>query len=752
MATGAKRVNITSKRFMSEQSFADYFFDYLDALILDVTSRVWASQRGVFGAASLVSGGNDLFSITTLPIEFLDGNGNIVTLDSSEGTAVPFENESAIDYDVAIKHVEIPFGVFANSRTGNPFYDAFEDRVGDSADPGSVSEASGMLTINVNSVFESGVDHSGRKVTVWLKQPVSNVESVAIERDLVVAYSAPNNTVTTAALLGQTPGMASTTASDYTVAAQGPTVRRNTNLQTTAPYAFIGKVTGGGAGSPPSGFSTTGQIDVTDGINPDLQEAYENGRTIVPNGVSTAGEVNINTTDAGSDYRAALVVDRRGSDGSEDGSACVYFLQDPDSGVAMGVLTTLTDGTNLQTSEAADKSGTNNLDFTRGAVDLTTVVDPRHDMVLLTGYASVNGLFLINQVVDANTLEVKQLGNGGDPVSWPVESGNAQILRARMLGYSSTGFPDASGNTVGQEGIEFHGGATSAEVAASFFSAGGASSMRAYKNDGTKVFDVTGATGDTQVSQLTTQAIACSTGAGLDMAITNVNSTGDITIEASGSGGEINILASGTSGTPKVLISAEGNFDSDVEVAADNDITIEAGKDVSGVGNVSLIGKSIKATLNASQTENLISSIVGVYSATGDAAQSAFGPAVALEDNHGYLVFLETVFPHDCTINSITFDVDNQESRNVTILIGRRVFGSSSQTMSTESFTPLGAGATTLTINDSITNNTSMSRGTHTLYALFTIGASGAGGELTLFSGARVNVSYTKLFPYPSQT
>lgn len=751
MATGAKRVNITSKRFMSEQSYADYFFDYLDALILNVTSKVWSSQRGVFGAASLVSGGNDLFSVTTLPIEFLDGNGNIVTLDSSEGTAVPFENESAIDYDVAIKHVEIPFGVFANSRTGNPFYDAFEDRVGDSADPGSVSEASGMLTINVNSVFESGVDHSGRKVTVWLKQPVSNVESVAIERDLVVSYSAPNNTVTTAALLGQTPGMASTTASDYTVAAQGPTVRRNTNLQTTAPYAFIGTVTGGGAGNPPSGFSTTGQIDVSDGINPDLQEAYENGRTIVPNGVSTAGEVNINTTDAGSDYRAALAIDRRGSDGNEDGSACAYFLQDPDSGVAIGVLTTLTDSTNLQTSEPADKSGTNNLDFTRGGVDLTTVVDPRHDLVLLTGYSSVNGLFLINQVVDANTLEVKQLGNGGDPASWPVESGNAQILRARMLGYSTSGFPDSSGNTAGQEGVEFHGGPTASEVAASFFSGGADSALVAYNNAGLKAMDVTG-TGDTRLIQLTTTAIAATSGSGLDLSIINTNTNGDINIEASGSNGEINIIASGTMSTPKISILANGATQADIEIAAEQNVSISGGNDVSGIGNVTLGGRSIKATLNASQTENLIANLTVYGPSAGHAAQSAFGPAVALEDNRGFLVFIETVFPHDCTINSITFDVDNQESRNVTISIGRRVFGSSSQTMSTEAFTPLGAGATTLTINDSITNNTSMSRGTHTLYALFTIGASGAGGELTLFSGARVNVSYTKLFPYPAQT
>lgn len=81
--------------------------------------------------------------------------------------------------------------------------------------PTSITDnGDGTLTINVNSLADSGVDRSAtgpdgqRYVTV-------GCSTTGVEETLAIDYSAPDNTVTTSSLLGQ--NSASTTAGDYYV-------------------------------------------------------------------------------------------------------------------------------------------------------------------------------------------------------------------------------------------------------------------------------------------------------------------------------------------------------------------------------------------------------------------------------------------------------------------------------------------------------------------------------------------------------
>lgn len=275
MPTGNEKTNFADKRVLPQQSLKDGFFDYLAEEFLEVAKRVWAGKRGTFGAVSL-TGGTDKVSVSGLPVECLDGDGRILEVDGSDGTDLAFENALGVTYYLGARHVEVPSGVVRNPRVpGVVDYDVLVDAVGEKAAPDSVAEGVGVLDLVVDAVFEAGVDHSGRLATVYLLTPKTTVEATAIERNLVVTWDGSNNKVQTAGLLGQSSGSASTTPADYVVVAQGVTIRRNTDLSATSPYAFLGTATGAGAGGTPT-VSTAGQVNVQSGINESLDDVYGN--------------------------------------------------------------------------------------------------------------------------------------------------------------------------------------------------------------------------------------------------------------------------------------------------------------------------------------------------------------------------------------------------------------------------------------------------------------------------------------------
>jgi len=212
MSTGAKKVDIFLKKFLSQQQITENFFNYNEDKIHETLFQNFRSQ-GVFtpsAAASnvLSSSAINTFDIFT-PLEGTDDVGHVLNLDPAEGLQVPFENTNAVNYFVGLRFVRIPRETEVNVRTAAIKYTFLEEGIGVRSDPDTVvDDGDETLTITVDSVTEVGVSNAGRKVLVFLKGDAEN-QAQAFET-LTVIFSGGANKIETATALGQTLGDIST--------------------------------------------------------------------------------------------------------------------------------------------------------------------------------------------------------------------------------------------------------------------------------------------------------------------------------------------------------------------------------------------------------------------------------------------------------------------------------------------------------------------------------------------------------------
>jgi hypothetical protein len=443
MPTGNLRTNFADKRHLPQTRFKDTFFDYLAEELYETLHRVVGGRRGVFGTATLSADGADKFKVDALPVECLDGEGHvlILTLASGDATGIQFQNTVGVTYYAAVRHCLTPTGIDRNPRTGLLDYDMLEDRIGLSGNPNSVTEVAGTLRFVVDALFESGVSHAGRKVTVWLNSPKTVEEDVAIERDLPVQWTGGQNVVVTTGLLGQGSGSASVLATDYTAAATGVTVRRNTDLSVTDPYVYLGSVTGVGAGGTPVAFSTAGQIDVTAGLMPPtLDLAYDgtgsagSGRAIEVD----AGAVEMNTDSAGPDdlHNAQLRLSRLAS--TDYFQLSLEVLMGDVSSVPLLLCQEFGGIRNENCSISGDT-----ITFA-SANPLAWYLDKDVQFIWLkTGaYAGVYAFVSVG----ANTVACRDFQTGVTP-AWPALTGQvASVMQPRMV--FSNGLPSAAPSTI----------------------------------------------------------------------------------------------------------------------------------------------------------------------------------------------------------------------------------------------------------------------------------------------------------------
>ncbi len=488
--TGDKRTNFADKRHLPQERFQAGFFDYLADELLAVAHHLWGSRRGVFGIAEFDGDGAGKFKVDNLPKEFLDGDGHILAPTTSDATQISVQNTLGIAYYVGAKHCLIPSGVARNPRTGHYDYDLLEDRIGVVDEPDSVVEGSGTLTVTVDSVFETGVSHAGRHVTVWHRRCKSGDPDVAIERDLVVSYVGGHNVVTTSGLLGQPGGSASTVPADYQVAATGLTVRRNTDLRSQAAYAFLTILTGTGGAIGPADFNSADQINVTSGLTPSLDTAYDgslgsgSGRVVSVDG----GAVDLRSTGASSGDvdRAALRVSRIGS--SEACGIAAELIARESDGVTLAGLRSLTKtGNVLLAQENCQVLAGGSLDLTRGgSLDLTAAgLSPACDLARVDGTATSDGLYLLSVVVDLNTVTLRQLDGTAWSPSGYGETGEVTFLRP--LGWAAgPGFASSAPRSEGLRGALSvgHNGDGMSGAAHRFLPGGVASSAEFFDVDG----------------------------------------------------------------------------------------------------------------------------------------------------------------------------------------------------------------------------------------------------------------------------
>ena len=268
MSTGARKVIIFLKKFLTQQQITENFQEYLERLILESFGETWQSQ-GVFSpnlnTQNLFSSDTvDTFDLFT-PLRGTNGPlGNILNLDAADANNIAFENTNAIDYSVGLRFVQIESGVETNVRTGEKKYTFFEEGIGEKGEPNSVvDDGDETLTMVVDNVFENGVSSAGRKVLVYLKNPVSDADTF---ETLTVIFTGGQHKIETSAAFGQQTGFLSTDPADYTVIALGPTVRRNTDLSLDPDIMFLGVVTGKGIGNSPDTFNQSAAVNLSLGL------------------------------------------------------------------------------------------------------------------------------------------------------------------------------------------------------------------------------------------------------------------------------------------------------------------------------------------------------------------------------------------------------------------------------------------------------------------------------------------------------
>jgi len=291
MPTGDQYVNLALKRFLSQNRMSANFLDYCVDMTRDGISRFFpASGLFTFPVAITPDFGVPDFDLSPDPIEGVDNQGRVLKLEgASRLQGIPFENTTGDEYWLGLSYIEVPDGVYANPRTGLPEYDKWREEVGvrNEPDAGSIADGGGYITARVNDLFIDGASHNGRDVTIWLINPVSIDESVAIETVSVV-YSAGNNNITTGGDLGQS--TISTTNTDYQVACIGVSIRNAGATPAGDPftgnYCVLGYIVGGTPGSDDEGA----QVDLSGGGSHTLQKAYDglsgggSGRIITING------------------------------------------------------------------------------------------------------------------------------------------------------------------------------------------------------------------------------------------------------------------------------------------------------------------------------------------------------------------------------------------------------------------------------------------------------------------------------------
>lgn len=441
MPTADNKVNIYEKRLLSLTAIKDNFLDFLTDEIDEIVSAIFQSLSGVLDADTigLTSGANDTFDLDlTNASRVVVGTGQIIDLSLITGagitSAIPFENTNTDTYFVGIKFAEIEQGIEINPRTGDPEYPALKQTYGELGTPDLVTDNTTSIRVRINSITESGVDHSGRTVRVWLADPVSGVESIAFFTG-TSAYSAPNNYVdipytSPDGPLGQDTGInpPSTTTTDYKIFIEGATWKENTDLRTDNNYAFIGIITGNGPSATPTAFDISDQVPI---FIISLDRAYDgsagsgSGRLMFVDNEAMEIRSRTGTTDV---HHASLRIDRKA--GTEDGGIGLELINDQSDGkeaCAVHLLPMVHSTQGLIVNNPA--SSTNPDLVTRtGAVDWgASGVKPRADFAWLQGFSTIDGLYAISAIT-ATQLTLRNMDNSA-PTFPNGETGNITILR-----------------------------------------------------------------------------------------------------------------------------------------------------------------------------------------------------------------------------------------------------------------------------------------------------------------------------------
>lgn len=430
MPTGDEFVKLAMKRFISENRLDENFLEYLQETFHDGMSRIFpASGLFTYPVTITPTATPAEFDLSPDPIEGIDNAGHVFVIGTDLLEDIPFENTPGDTYWIGFKYAEIVSDVYTNPRTGEIEYDKIVETAGEKADPdvGKILDLTGTIQLTVDTLFTNGVDHSGRVVKVYLKNPMSGDATVAIEECTVTFDGGSGeNRITTTGTLGQS--TVSTTASDYTVVCEGCTTRKGVSNPLGDEYMMIGSILG--HATTPTTTTDGIQRDLSGGGGHTLQNAYT-GSVLVdgPNILASDGAIDITqltTADYSEDIaNAALRITKDANKSAPDGT-----IKDRESGIDLKMryesgggfmhrvnLLDVSGNSFLLAQEdiVIDANG-DRIRLTRVGVDLTfpgvnAGLRQNLDMVEISGSTLGNdGLYTIGIVVDSDELDLRTYG------------------------------------------------------------------------------------------------------------------------------------------------------------------------------------------------------------------------------------------------------------------------------------------------------------------------------------------------------
>ena len=280
MSSGDKRMNFYQKKFFHLNQVRDNFLGYLKGMIEATRERLFP-YSGLFEEVTLSADTADSFDFS-LPCTGMDASGHEMSAPpDSPGTAiynnVPFPNENGVVYSVGMRwNDNVPSGVETNVRTKAAEYALMQEVIGEVKAPDSVNLV--IAPLKLKFVIDTAllcaatpVNHAGRLARVWLVNPVSHVEEVAIY-EATVQFASGHNYIEVPYTITQGPlgqlevdsNPISTVASDYLVWVEGVTVVpksvKDLSVDSDYVYVFLGEVTGAGTGVAPTVFDWSGQV------------------------------------------------------------------------------------------------------------------------------------------------------------------------------------------------------------------------------------------------------------------------------------------------------------------------------------------------------------------------------------------------------------------------------------------------------------------------------------------------------------
>lgn len=386
MPTYSSVVRLYNKKILPLDQFKDNFLEYLRAYIREVQGANYDRDCTIGSTKVPVVAGAGVNTVDIAQgggtYKGANGEGYIIQPGVNDLTlqGIKIPTDVGIIFHIGLEPAFVPNGLETNPRTGEIEYRTMKEVFGRTATPVSVVNGGTTLTVDCDSIFGAG-DHSGRKVTIWLKPkqdgglvgPQSTDPAVAIETR-TVTYFGGSNIIITDALLGQNPAGVSETEADYVICAQGPTVvnSNNEDLRDTDGVWFIGQATGVGAGNPVVTMNTTDQrlanTTLADFATVFRRDAHDSVKVRVIADASDADEPQLEVQNS-----SAVTVFKVDEDGDVTVSGDLSIVGDLNvENLTVNTLLTTDDGlvTGVLDAESIDRAGSMEVGLSTGSLKL----------------------------------------------------------------------------------------------------------------------------------------------------------------------------------------------------------------------------------------------------------------------------------------------------------------------------------------------------------------------------------------------